>query len=203
MDDGRLRRRRARRRRATPRPSRRALGLTVGGAVVRERDLVQEAFEAGQCDGWSSDASQLTGCARRTRTGPTAPDDPARGVLQGAAGSGRRRRRLAVGAGRRMGDLRHDPGRGVRHHVGQRRRAATPATTRPPTVPRREVERRGRDAVLDPGPRSARRLRLPGRHPGRQLRRDLRGQPDARSASSAASTRCGPTAGSMYAPPYR
>ena len=30
--------------------------------------VIQEAFLAGQCDGWSSDVSQLTACARHTRT---------------------------------------------------------------------------------------------------------------------------------------
>jgi general L-amino acid transport system substrate-binding protein len=35
-------------------------------------DLIQEAFEAGQCDGWSSDTSQLTGLRSAYPAGPEA-----------------------------------------------------------------------------------------------------------------------------------
>ena len=64
------------------------------GKCVRSRivDLIQEAFIAGQCDGWSSDPASSPACGsdlpRRTRRA----DDPARGLLQGAARSGSRRR---------------------------------------------------------------------------------------------------------------
>ena len=109
-----------------------ARGLTVEVQSFDDIDLIQEAFIAGQCDGWSSDVSQLAGS--RSANYPDGPEALVifeRGVLQGAARPGRRRRRHAVGAGRRVGDLRHDPGRGVRHHVGERRRLDAAATTPP------------------------------------------------------------------------
>lgn len=37
------------------------LGLTWEVRAFEDTDLIQAAFEAGQCDGWSSDTSQLTG----------------------------------------------------------------------------------------------------------------------------------------------
>jgi len=37
------------------------LGLDWEVRAFESPDLIQEAFEAGQCDGWSSDVSQLTG----------------------------------------------------------------------------------------------------------------------------------------------
>ena len=38
-----------------------ALGLTWEVRAFEDPDLIQQAFEAGQCDGWSSDRSQLVG----------------------------------------------------------------------------------------------------------------------------------------------
>ncbi len=37
------------------------LGLTVDVLSFENTDLIQEAFQAGRCDGWSSDVSQLAG----------------------------------------------------------------------------------------------------------------------------------------------
>src|SRR5215207_5983304 len=37
------------------------LGLTWEVRAFEDTDLIQQAFEAGQCDAWSSDVSQLTG----------------------------------------------------------------------------------------------------------------------------------------------
>ena len=44
----------------------------LGGPAVREHDLIQEAFIAGQCDGWSSDTSQLAGLRSIYPEGPDA-----------------------------------------------------------------------------------------------------------------------------------
>ena len=48
-----------------------ARGLTVDVQSFEDIDLVQEAFIAGQCDGWSSDGSQL---ASRRANYPDGPD---------------------------------------------------------------------------------------------------------------------------------
>ncbi len=80
-----------------------------------DQDLIQEAFQAGQCDGWSSDVSSLTGLRSAYPDGPEALTILPEVFSKEPLGAGRRRRRLAVGAGGRVGDLRHDPGRGVRH----------------------------------------------------------------------------------------
>ena len=47
------------------------LGLDWEVRAFDDPELIQAAFEAGQCDGWSSDTSQLTGLPlARIRTGP-------------------------------------------------------------------------------------------------------------------------------------
>ena len=48
------------------------LGLTWEVRPFENTDLIQEAFVAGQCDGWSSDASQLTGLRSVYPEGPDA-----------------------------------------------------------------------------------------------------------------------------------
>ena len=66
-------------------------------------DLIQQAFQEGRCDGWSSDRSQLTGLRSTYPDGPEALTILRGDVLQGAARPGRARRRLAVGPGRASG----------------------------------------------------------------------------------------------------
>ena len=100
-----------------------------------------------------------------------------------------------------LGGLRHDPRRGVRHHLGERRRDAPSRRPQHPSLPRR---RGGATtaAVLDPG------LGLPPDFAYQvisqvgQLRRDLR------AATCPARARAGLNAlwtdgGLLYAPPYR
>ena len=104
--------------RATSPPSSPGSGLAAPESCrSTDVDLLQQAFQEGRCDGWSSDRSQLTGLRSAFPDGPDAlvilDDD----VLQGAARARRARRRHGVGPGRRVGDLRHDPGRGVRHRL--------------------------------------------------------------------------------------
>jgi general L-amino acid transport system substrate-binding protein len=48
------------------------LGLTWEVRPFENTDLIQEAFVAGQCDGWSSDTSQLTGLRSVYPDGPDA-----------------------------------------------------------------------------------------------------------------------------------
>jgi general L-amino acid transport system substrate-binding protein len=48
------------------------LGLDWEIRSFESPDLIQEAFEAGQCDGWSSDTSQLTGLRSAYPDGPDA-----------------------------------------------------------------------------------------------------------------------------------
>ena len=76
-----------------------------------------------------------------------------------------------------MVDLRHDPGRGVRPDEGQRRRR--PHQRRPPTWCTFLGGANADGTVLDPGLGLLAGLRLQDRLAGRQLRRDLRGQPGA------------------------
>jgi general L-amino acid transport system substrate-binding protein len=47
-------------------------GLTVEVLSFDDTDLIQEAFLAGRCDGWSSDVSQLTGLRSAFPDGPEA-----------------------------------------------------------------------------------------------------------------------------------
>ena len=126
------------------------LGLTWEVRPFDDLDLIQEAFVAGQCDGWSSDTSQLTGLRSTYPDGPEAltilPEVFSKEPLAPAVADGD----SAVGAGRQLGDPRHDPGRGVRHHVGERRHVRRHDRRQHPALPRP----RGREdeaAVLDPG----------------------------------------------------
>jgi general L-amino acid transport system substrate-binding protein len=48
------------------------LGVTWEIRAFEDVDLIQEAFLAGQCDGWSSDTSQLTGLRSTYPEGPDA-----------------------------------------------------------------------------------------------------------------------------------
>jgi general L-amino acid transport system substrate-binding protein len=48
------------------------LGLTWEVRPFADQDLIQEAFVAGQCDGWSSDVSGLTGLRSAYPDGPEA-----------------------------------------------------------------------------------------------------------------------------------
>src|SRR5690606_37242283 len=48
------------------------LGLDWEVRAFDDVDLIQQAFEAGQCDGWSSDTSQLTGLRSTYPAGPEA-----------------------------------------------------------------------------------------------------------------------------------
>jgi general L-amino acid transport system substrate-binding protein len=48
------------------------LGVSWEVRAFESVDLIQQAFEAGQCDGWSSDVSQLTGLRSAYPAGPDA-----------------------------------------------------------------------------------------------------------------------------------
>ena len=126
-----LRRRRARRPRATS-PTSSPASASPPAEVLSfpEPELIQEAFLAGRCDGWSSDVSQLTGLRSDVPRRARGAADPRGRVLEGAAGAGGGRRRQRARPGRRVGDLRHHPGRGVRHRLDEHRRVQRQRRTR-------------------------------------------------------------------------
>ena len=179
------------------------LGLDWEVRPFEDADLIQAAFEAGQCDGWSSDTSQLTGLRSTYPAGPEAltilPEVFSKEPLAPAVADGDRQWAQAV----ELGDLRHDPGRGVRHHVGRTSTRFDAGTD--PNIQRflgLEVEGEEGAAVLDPG------LGLPT---------DFACRSSPRSATTARSSSAhlaplglerGVNAlwtdgGLMYAPPYR
>ena len=67
-------------------------GLTLEVQSFDDVDLLQEAFVAGRCDGWSSDLSQLEGLRSAYPDGPEALTIFDESLLQGATDPGRRRR---------------------------------------------------------------------------------------------------------------
>ncbi len=150
------------------------LGLTWEVRPFEDVDLIQEAFVAGQCDGWSSDVSQLTGLRSTYPEGPEAltilPEVFSKEPLAPAVADGDTEWAQAVNwailatiAAEELGITSEN--------------VDTFADTEDINIQRFlgltvDGERRARS-----GPRSADGLRLPGRQPGGQLRRDLRGAP--------------------------
>ena len=159
------------------RPARRCTGRS---APSTDPDLIQAAFVGRPVRRLVvRHEPARPACARPTPTAPTRSRSWPRSSPRSRSPR-RCRRRHAVGAGRRLGDPRHDPGRGVRHHPGQRRRDARPPRT--PAIRQflgAEVE--GEDGTS----RSIPGLGLPVDFayqvvkPGRELRRDLRAPPHA------------------------
>ena len=99
-----------------------------------------------------------------------------------------------------LGDLRHDPGRGVRAHDGQRRRRPHQRGPQRGHVPRRRQRRRH---GARPGPRAVARLRL--QHRRRRSATTARSSRPTwrRSGSSAGVNALWTDGGLQYAPPYR
>ena len=83
---------RARRPRATPPPSRPGSASNWEVRTFDDTDQIQAAFVAGQCDGWSSRHQPAHRAAHHVPGRARCADDPARGLLEGAARSGGRRR---------------------------------------------------------------------------------------------------------------
>ena len=100
------------------------LGLNWEVRTFDDPEQIQAAFTAGQCDGWSSDTSQLTGFRSTYPDGPEAltilPEVFSKEPLAPAVADGD----TQWAPGRQLGRARHDPGRGVRPHAGERRRHA-------------------------------------------------------------------------------
>ena len=151
-----------------------ARGLTVDVQSFEDIDLVQEAFIAGQCDGWSSDGSQLASRRANYPDGPDAlvifedvfskePLTPA--VIDGDT-PWAQAVEWAIFATIQAEEL------GITSETAEA--DADRRRRRQGAVPRRGQRRRHRPR---PGSRPADGLRPADRHPGRQLRRDLRGQP--------------------------
>jgi general L-amino acid transport system substrate-binding protein len=85
------------------------LGLEVPEVLSFDSvDLLQEAFQEGRCDGWSSDVSQLTGL-RSARTTPMAPTAWSSSRAPSPRSRSRRPPATATASG-------------VRHHLGERGR---------------------------------------------------------------------------------
>ena len=144
-------------------------------------DLVQEAFVAGQCDGWSSDGSQL---ASRRSNYPDGPDSLvifedvfSKEPLTPAVIDGDTRWAQAVEwaifATIQAEEL------GITSDIGRR---PTPPVTTPPRCSSSAVPT-PTARLLDPGLGLPTDFAAADRHPGRQLRRDLREQPGGQSAS--------------------
>ena len=176
-----------------------ARGLTVDVQSFEDIDLVQEAFIAGRCDGWSSDGSQL---ATRRANYPDGPDSlvifddvfskepltPA--VVDGdsewaqavewAIFATIQAEEFGITSESAESDLAGDDAAKVQFLGGERRR---------------------RDPR--PGSRAADRLRPPGRLPGRQLRRDLRANLIAIGIADRGLNALWTDGGLQYAPPYR
>ena len=155
-------------------------------------DLIQEAFIAGQCDGWSSDTSQLTGLRSTYPDGPEAltilPEVFSKEPLAPAVADGDSQWAQAVNWAI-LATIQAEEFGITSENVD------TFADTDRRQHPARSSAWRSRvRRVLDPG------LGLPTDFayqvvkPGRQLRRDLRASTSPRSASSVASTPCGPMA---------
>ena len=139
-------------------------------------ELIQEAFVAGRCDGWSSDTSQLTGLRSNYPDGPEAltilDEVFSKEPLAPAVADGDTRWAQAVEwaiyatiqaeefgiDSTNVGDMAaSEDDLNIQRFLGRRRtRTAT---------------------TLDTGLGLPTDFNLPGRHPGRQLRRDLREPP--------------------------
>ena len=151
-----------------------ARGLTVEVQSFEDIDLVQEAFIAGSCDGWSSDGSQLA--SARTNY----PDGPDSLVIFDEVFSKEPLTPAVID-----GDTRW--AQAVEWAIF----ATIQAEEFGITSETAEADAAGDDAakvqflggasadgtVLDPGLGLPPDFALPDRHPGRQLRRDLRRQP--------------------------
>ena len=179
---------------------RRAAASTVEVQSFDDVDLIQEAFIAGQCDGWSSDASQLAGLRSAYPDGPEAlvifdevfSKEPLARPSSTATRAWAQAVDWAIFATIQAEEF------GITSETRRSRRR--PATTRPtcsssvapaPTAP------------CSTRPRPADRLRLPGRHPGRQLRRDLRGATSPPLGLERGVNALWTDGGLQYAPPYR
>ena len=170
------------------------LGLDWEIAAFEDPDLIQEAFVAGQCDGWSSDNSQLTGLRSAYPDGPDAltilPEvfskEPLAPAVADGDSRGRRRSNWAILAtiqaeefGITSENVDDDADVEDRQHARVPRLAAE-----------RRRRRRARSRASACRPTSPTRW---SRRSATTARSSSATSP--RSVSSAASTRCGPTAG--------
>ena len=130
-----------------------AAGIPYTPLSFQDNDQLQTAFVAGQCDGWTSDKSQLAGRPVQLpgRGGRArVAGDPGRDLLQGASRAGRARRRQRLVRRRELGGDRHHPGRGVRHHLAERPARRTSGTDPNVLALPRSAGRRGRTPCSTP-----------------------------------------------------
>ena len=138
--------------------------------VIEKIEEVRAAFFAGRCDVFTTDASGLYADARRERR-------RSRTTTSSCRRSSRRSRwDRSVRHGddqfarhRALDALRHARGRGIRHHLEERRRDAEERQSRDQAHPRRH-------AGHGQGARGRREVGLQHHQAGRQLRRGLRPQ---------------------------
>ncbi len=152
------------------------LGVTWEIRPFEDVNLIQEAFVAGQCDGWSSDTSQLTGLRSTYPDGPEAltilPEVFSKEPLTPAVADGDSQWAQAVNWAI-LATIQAEELGITSENVD------TFADTTDVNIQRFlglevEGEARARSRA-----RPAGRLRLPGGQPGRELRRDLRTAPRA------------------------
>ena len=129
----------------------------------------------------------------RVSGGARGAGDPRRHLLEGAAGSGGRRRRHARWA-QAVNWAIFATIQAEEFGITGENVADMQANSEDPNIRQFLGGENADGTVLDPGLGLAPDFALQRRRPGRQLRRDLRAQPRPDSASSAASTPCGSTA---------
>ena len=117
------------------------LGVTWEVRAFEDIDLIQEAFIAGQCDGWSSDTSQLVGLRSTYPEGPDAltilPEVFSKEPLAPAVADGDTEWAQAVN----WAILATITGRGVRDHLRERRHLRRHRRHQHPAVPRLDGRR--------------------------------------------------------------
>ena len=130
-----------------------ARGLSFEPLTFDEVDQIREAILQGQCDGWTSDRSQLAGLRSawpEAEGGPDGPGDLRRHHLEGAARPGRPRRRRRVVRRRELG---RDRRRSSPRSSASRRRTS-PSSSRatiPPCAAFLGQPTGEDEAVVDPG----------------------------------------------------
>ena len=166
-------------------------GLTANVQSFDSVALLQEAFVAGRCDGWSSDNSQLNALRSAYPDGPDAltifPDIFSKEPLTPSVVDGDSRWAQAVNWSIFAAIQAEEYGL----TKDERRRRPHQRRSQRGDVPRWRQRRRHR---VRPRPRAGAELRLQHRVADRQLRRDLRSQPGADRDRAWRSTHCGPTA---------
>ena len=167
------------------------LGVTWEVRPFEDVDLIQEAFIAGQCDGWSSDTSQLVGLRSTYPEGPDAltilPEVFSKEPLAPAVADGDSEWAQAVN----WAILATITGRGARDHLRERRHLRRHRRHQHPAVPRPDRRWMTPSSI----PASACRRTTPSRSSARWATTERSSRSTSlRWVSIGASTRSGQTA---------